>query len=340
MLFRSGVFGGHQCANVRSADPFFCDYLVEQLVPVARWGREYFTFPLATRKGYTYRVVASETNTTVTINGLALPPLGRGDVLERSVAGNGRRHIQSDKPVMVTQYANSSDADLVVNADPFMVMAPQRSLFNTTHHFAVSPGFGAHYINVVAPAGTTLLLDGAPIFPAFSAIASSGYSGAQVPVTAGAHVLNSSKPSGVIVYGWAQYESYAYPACLFLGDTSPPEVLCNTNEIKVTLNDASSSGSTVPRCKVPVPDLRSTVKFTDNCQSTEQVVVRQDPTPGTLVGVGKHEITLSVTDAHGNVGHCVVPFTVVDPKPGGELTWECPKDMTVRCVDETGAVVN
>ncbi len=32
------VFSGHRCANVQSVDAFYCDYLVEQLLPIKRWG--------------------------------------------------------------------------------------------------------------------------------------------------------------------------------------------------------------------------------------------------------------------------------------------------------------
>ena len=216
-----------------------------------------------------------------------------------------------------SQYAESSDADLVVNSDPFMVLAPQRNLFSTTHVFAVPAGFADNYMNVVVKSGTFLTLDGGAIAPAYTPIGASGFLGAQIPLGPGKHVLTASKPAGAIVYGWDKYESYAWPACLFFGDTTPPDMVCPTEEIKIALPTGNLANNPVP-CKMPLPDLRSQAKYSDNCQINTDTQVQQDPPPGTLVGVGSYEVELSVTDAQGNVGRCTVIVTVIDSNPQGD----------------------
>ncbi|MGH2846436.1 MAG: IgGFc-binding protein, partial [Thermoleophilaceae bacterium] len=63
------VFGGHQCANIPAGNTA-CDHIVEQLTATSQWGQSFLSMPLATRaNGDTFRVLASEDNTTVQLNG-------------------------------------------------------------------------------------------------------------------------------------------------------------------------------------------------------------------------------------------------------------------------------
>jgi hypothetical protein len=73
------VFGSHACANVPSGSRYFCDYLVEQLPPVNRWATEFYARRLATRsRGDTFRVLASQDNTVVSVNGAVVATLPAG----------------------------------------------------------------------------------------------------------------------------------------------------------------------------------------------------------------------------------------------------------------------
>jgi hypothetical protein len=179
-------------------------------------------------------------------------------------------------------------------------------------------------------------LDGAP-FPSFSAGINAGnYVYASSTVAAGTHTVTCDEPVSAIVYGWNLYESYAWPACLFFGDTTPPVVNCRTNEIVVVAGRDSDNEP----CKARVGDYRQTVEATDNCGLPLDKVVEQVPRPGTFLGVGSHQIKLTVRDTAGNVGSCFLNFTVTDPNPNGDLSLACPKDMVVRCTDPEGAVVD
>ncbi len=330
-----GVFAGHACANVDSPSLFFCDYVVEQILPTERLGSEFFTAPLATRSGgETVRIVATHNDTTVDINGDTVVLARRGDVHQVLLAQPA--HIVADKPVQVAQFASSSDFDGVTRADPFMVNVPARPHFTTTHAFATGgTNFVSHHVTVVVPAAVvSLTLDGTVQTPAFTTIGPSAHKYAHLTVSAGFHTLTAAAPFGAIVYGWNEYESYGWPACLFFGDTTPPRLTVSTNRV---VRNAGTAGDL--QCKASVPDLRQNVVVRDNCGISGDAVVTQRPQPGTLVGVGTHDIVLSVVDNRGNVGRTTVEFVVVDAGGGTQITFQCPADRTVRCDDETGAVV-
>jgi len=337
------VFGGHQVANVQTSDMFFADYLVEQLPPVRRWGREFFpVYSMGRLKGDTFRVVAGDDGTEVKLDGAVVATLDKGQFYE-TVITSVAAHIVTSHRSLVMQYANSSDFDGVVKSDPFMVIVPPRPYFTSEHVFCTAPsGFDKHYINVVVPssAKATVKLDGVPIGVPFFDIGASGYAYGQKEVSVGVHTLLTDKPAGVTVYGWNDYESYAWPACFSFGDTTPPQLLnCPPSEIVAEVQP----GSTIDSCRVPIPDLRQGIKVEDNCGlpgSTVGALLFQDPPPGTLVGVGTHPITIGATDAAGNVGECHVNFVVKDPNPDGELTFSCPQDFTIKCNTDKGAIVN
>ena len=328
------VFSGHQCANINSRSLFYCDFLVEQMPPVNRWAAEFFTAPLATRlNGDTFRILASRDDTSVTIDTATVRLANRGDVYEINL--EKPTHILADKAVHVAQFANSSDFDGVTNADPFMVIVPGRSHFSVSHSFA-TPGssFGSFYIGVVAPVSVTqIILDGVVVLPAFTDVGTSGYHSATVSITRGAHTLTATQPVGVTIYGWDPYVSFAWSSCLSFGDTTPPVIHCSTNRIFATISPQSDS------CEVQVPNLVAGLTYTDNCGFLAVTDVVQEPSSGSTVGVGTNRITLSVTDAAGNIGFCSVDFIVLDGKINGEYSLQCPKDRTVSCQSTNGAIV-
>ncbi|MGV3773231.1 MAG: GEVED domain-containing protein, partial [Verrucomicrobiales bacterium] len=328
------VFAGHQVANVATKDMFYCDYLVEQLVSVERAGTRFMSMPFATRvNGDTFRFAALQNNTTVLVNGSPSALLNAGEMAERILSGPTT--ILSDKPILVTQYANSSDFDGRVNSDPHMIVLQHQGQYLPRVPFwTPSAGFVSHYVNVIAPTAAigTVTLDGVAIPAAsFTPIPGSGYSGAQMPVTPGAHLVLANVPVGVVCYGWAEYESYGYPGGMFFGDTQPPQFIGPTVPLQVNLG-ATSTGA----CTAPVPDLRQLVQVTDNCGMPERIIITQTPSPGTMVGPGVHQIVLSTVDAKGNVGVAIVPFRVIDETP---VVLSCPQDMVVNCQNDEGANV-
>ncbi|MCC6234134.1 MAG: hypothetical protein IT580_15935, partial [Verrucomicrobiales bacterium] len=335
--FPVATFGGHVCANVNSADVFYCDYLVEQMLPTERLVTEFFTAPLATRTGGdTIRIVAARRNTEVSINGASITLTNRGDVHDTVLTEAA--HIVSSKPVQVYQLASSADFDGVVNSDPFMVTVPGRAHFTSQHRFATGgTNFLSHHVNAIVPASvTSFTLNGTVITPVFTDIGTTGYKYARLNPAQGIHTLSASADFGAIVYGWSQYESYAWPSCFFFGDTTPPRVTPSTNSVTIRLGDLVTD---IP-CKTRMPDLRDLISVRDNCGIALDPEVTQEPAPGTLVGAGVYEVTFSATDNRGNVGTATVTLTILDDSGGTTVSLKCPADITVRCdTAAEGAIV-
>lgn len=229
------VFGGHQCANIPQR-AIACDHVVEEMFPTASWGRNFVTMPLATRTGGdTVRFIASTDATTVNVNGATAATLDRGQLFEQIVTGPA--HITADKPIMVAQYSNSSSFDDVLS-DPFEMLIPPFEQFLTGYTVTTpATGYPTNFINVVAPSSAVggITLDGVAIPPAsFTAIGSSGFSGAQVAVAVGSHNLAGTQPFGAVVYGFGYFDSYGYPGGLSLAPIATVTTL--TLEPKTAVN--------------------------------------------------------------------------------------------------------
>jgi uncharacterized repeat protein (TIGR01451 family) len=253
------VFGGHQCANIPPGF-LFCDHIAEELPPTTAWGKSFVSMPLATRTGGdTFRVLASQDATTVTLNGATVATLNRGQLHEQVVSGPAQ--ITADKPVLVMQYSNSSSFD-GVTSDPFQMMIPPSEQFLAGYTVSTpASGFALNFINVVAPdaAAGTITLDGSAIPAAsFTAIGASGFSGAQVPVDLGSHTLSGPLPFGVHSYGFSDFDSYGYPGGLSLSEvaivtsvTLAPKTASNPINtqhcVTATVRDQNDN---------PVPDIR------------------------------------------------------------------------------------
>lgn len=215
------VFGSHQCANIPQGF-VACDHLVEQLPPTSTWGAAFVTYPLAGRlNGDTFRILASEDVTTVSINGSVAATLNRGQFHETILTSASV--INADKPVLVAQYSNSSSFD-GVTSDPFEVLVPPFEQFLPGYTITTpASGFVINYVNVVAPnaAVGAITLDGVAIPAAdYTPIGASGFSGTAVPVSLGSHNLAGPLPFGLTSYGFDLFDSYGYPGGLGLAEVA------------------------------------------------------------------------------------------------------------------------
>jgi hypothetical protein len=225
------LFGGNRCAFV-PVNARACDHLVEQIPPTSAWGTRFVSMPLRTRlNGDTFRLLAAEDGTSISLNGSVVATLNRGQFHERIV--NGPALITATKPILVAQYSNGSSFD-GVTSDPFMMLIPPYEQFLTGYIIsAPQQGFSLNFINVVAPAQAvgSVRLDGQLISAsAFTPIGSSGFSGAQLAVSPGSHSLTGPLPFGVHSYGFDSYDSYGYPGGLSLSEVATVTSLTLTPE--------------------------------------------------------------------------------------------------------------
>lgn len=206
------VFSGAQCTDVGGCH--YCDHLVEQMYPVSTWGLKYATSPYQTRNNDIFRIIASQANTTVTVNGGAPFTLNAGGVNQQLLAAAS--FIQADKPIMVVQYSRGADCD-GANADPFIiVLSPvEQTLNDITFNAFTSSVISSYFVNITSKTSNvnTITLDNSPISAFFSPIPSNPlYSQARINITSGNHQLHADSGAIAYVYGYGSYESYGYAA--------------------------------------------------------------------------------------------------------------------------------
>jgi hypothetical protein len=100
--------------------------------------------------------------------------------------------------------------------------------YRTEYSFLVPSSMTCNWLNIIKPVGIgapTVYLDGVPIPEAsFSnAIGDSYFGVARIDISSAPynHVITSSQPFGIMVYGFARYTSYFYPGGLDLNFINP-----------------------------------------------------------------------------------------------------------------------
>jgi hypothetical protein len=205
------VFGSVQCANIPTTCTA-CDFIAEEIPPVATWGKSFIAAPLASRNGDIYRFLASEDNTTVTVNGSTVAILNQGEFFE-DLYFDGL-YITADKAILAIQYSRGTQCDGNLG-DPFMMLIPPYEQFLGNYTISTSDsGFPANYINLVVPTSAIgdVQVDGI-VVPAsgFTAIGTTGFHYTAIPIAIGTHTIHSNYPVGVHVYGFGSADSYGYP---------------------------------------------------------------------------------------------------------------------------------
>ena len=238
------MMSGHKCTNVPTSEGA-CDHLVEQIPPVSSWGRKFATAPLKGRQAYdVFRILASENLTMVEVNctlSADQPTLynttstymiNEGNFVEFKVSSSQYCWIEGSDSILVLQYAVGSSAD-GLTGDPTMIIVPAVSQY--CKHYSL-PTFQpddnsfsfSHYMNIFIPAQyyqpNQIFLDNQQLSSYnlnFTVINQNGAPqvyAAQVDLTEGVHTLHhaDAEAMGVIMYGFAHFNSYGHPGCLNL----------------------------------------------------------------------------------------------------------------------------
>ena len=250
------VFSGSMCANVPVACPA-CDHIYEQMVPTDQWGTAFHTIQFQNLTSYTYRILAEQNGTQVSIDGGAPIALNAGQNFEVNAVTNAVC-ITANLPVSVAQHMEGFNC--AGQGDPSMLeLLPDErrstSAFWTT---VASPQLVQHAISVALPTGNIaqVTVDGssvsAALFQAYTGCA--GWSCAKIPVSPGAHRIAAS--GGFIAYatGTGTGESYGFPVGnVAIPDDPPAPVICS--------NDPITLGPSIPLVD-PVWTLASTPNTT------------------------------------------------------------------------------
>lgn len=210
------VFGGCQWTSV----PASCDLrdnLLEQMYPVSTWGRRFVTIPSARVQYDVFRIIASEDNTLVEVDGASprVFNLDAGEYVEYQ--SGSAAFIEANKPILAAQYLIGSGCNGLGIGDPAFVLlnSVEQTRDIVTLYNSSFENIQENYINVIAQTNDIdqVTIDGQPLAVAniVTVGANAQFSYAQVRVSAGSHTVNSGG-CGVIVtaYGYGEIESYAY----------------------------------------------------------------------------------------------------------------------------------
>ncbi|MDB2656473.1 gliding motility-associated C-terminal domain-containing protein [Crocinitomicaceae bacterium] len=206
------VFAGAQCANIPTTCTT-CDHLFDQQFPTFVWGTEYYMPNFESTGVYTYRILAKDNGTQVSVDGGPLQNLNSGQFIEVNDEAQPRQ-ITSNLPIQVVQYMQGDNCSL--NGDPAMLIlnAHDQKISNVTFSTVASAVITSHYLNIVVETADigTVLLDNTPIpGPNFAPFPSNpATSFARIPVTQGSHNIFTPNGFTAYLYGMGTAESYAY----------------------------------------------------------------------------------------------------------------------------------
>ena len=241
-----GLVNGNGCTHVPDTATA-CDHIYEVAQPVQSWGLTASATNLPNRpSGTIYRIVASEDNTSVEINGIFQGTINRGEFIETPLL-TGNLSFSGDNPIFVTQYMPGQSSPGASLGDPAMgnMIPSEQYLTDYTFSTVGDSQFVQNFATIIAANADvgSLLLDGVPV-PAgdFTPFDDIPFSSAVVELTQGTHTTSSLNPHGITVEGYNGFDSYIYPGgALFgfinsQGDPFPP--VCS-----VTMNGDMASGS-------------------------------------------------------------------------------------------------
>jgi hypothetical protein len=231
------VYGVTGCAQVPTGSTR-CNQLVQQLPPTTAWGSDFVSTRYLNRnEGDTYRVLADEDDTVITVNGDEVATIDAGEFWEAVLPADSSSDptstsINTSQASLVAQYANSFTYDRRGGAT--MLLVPPTQQYLSTYTFPVIPAeaLTTALANIVVPTDDVgaLTLDGV-IIPAadFEQVADTIYSTAQLTlddpipftnpggatgvVTGTGHTLAGPSPFGANFYANPQASlGYGYPA--------------------------------------------------------------------------------------------------------------------------------
>lgn len=342
------------------------DHLYEQISPTSAWGREFYVVPLKQRTKDTYRVLAAEDGTVVTIGATGeKKKLNRGEYYGFDLTGSQACKVTSTKKILLAQFCRSQAADGSSGVgDPFMIMispATQKTTDVTFVAYDSSLIQNIFYVNVVALTSEigAVTLDGNNISSSFSEFSGTKYSYAQVPISKGAHRLQSlgtNKDKGFLafIYGFGDNgytESYGYGVGFNLdiqldlgGEGQTKEVvICQGDETELDAGSYFDSykwntGETTSSIKVSKEGLYSVKASTiTDCVLTDQIYVKVN---NPEISLGKDtsvclpgEYTIKAKDGFVN-------YQWQDGSAGQTFTVDTTGDYTVTVTNDAGCQVS
>ncbi|KAH3718323.1 hypothetical protein DPMN_061126 [Dreissena polymorpha] len=139
------VVSGTRCAFVPH-DASGCDFLVEQMLPVSFWQREYVCAKLKSRGTNRLRILSSVDGTSVNIGANHIK-LNKGEFYEYVNSNDVATPIESNFPVLVLQYAEGGGHDSKLG-DPSMITIPSLNGQGAEYFYETATTLAYHYVSI------------------------------------------------------------------------------------------------------------------------------------------------------------------------------------------------
>lgn len=226
------VIAGHDCTMVPHS-LWACDHLEESMLPTESLGTEQVvTAPRSTNalldlkaKDPTYvKILSAAPDNDIEFD----PPsihapvtLGEGEFIEVGPVSEDFV-VKGTNRLLVSQFfTGKNPTGMPVQGelgDPSQTLSIPTEQFRKEYTFLAPVTYTQNFVNVFTKAGTSIAVDGTSIVDSeYEPIGSSGYVVARYAVSGGAHSVSSSNGQfGIVVYGYGNFTSYAYPGGLNL----------------------------------------------------------------------------------------------------------------------------
>lgn len=214
------VFGGNKWTSVGNCGSAN-DNLFQQAYPVTTWGKSFIHVGLEGRtSGELVKVLASEDNTEVFVNGTNRGTIDATEFLALDFDANETASITTSNPASVTVFSKSQECNQPGDqkydqGDPFMISySPNEQMLQEVKFSALSfQSIEVSYVNVIVPAGaqSQTVLDGNNIGAFFSPVPGNpSFYFAKLSISQGVHELTNPEGFIAYVYGFGFLESYGY----------------------------------------------------------------------------------------------------------------------------------
>jgi len=210
------VLAGHVCTFM-PFDYYACDHLEEMMFPLETWGSQaLMTAPRApsgnSNAASLYRVVSGATANFIGFEPEVHPPvqLNTGEFVEFLSAQDFL--VSGTAPLYVTQALLSEHALDAQSGDPALGSGIPINQWRSEYDFLVPETYSSNYLNLAAPKGAAVYLDG-QLIEAWEATSAAGHKVARLEAEPGSHHIESvgGVGFGITSYGYASYTSYLLP---------------------------------------------------------------------------------------------------------------------------------
>ena len=229
------VITGISCINLPRGAPA-CDHVEETVFPAETLGKHYVVMRPAGPKnnavGQVVRFFGNVDGTMLTYKPSQPPTcpafLNAGQVADCGVVSTDFE-VSGDKEFGIATFLLAGsvvDPDMSApqpQGDPSQSFAVTVEQYRKSYVFLAPNDYKTSFVDIIAPPGATITLDGQSVGAQLSAIGGTSFIGGHVSLGAGkdgVHVLDSSDPIGIQVIGYGDNTSYQYPGGLNLSAIS------------------------------------------------------------------------------------------------------------------------